>query len=130
MQIDAEPFQSHAITAYGPEGVTVNGQLHRGCLLLSSEGLLQPWQVNDANGSIAAEDLAAILEHAAEQAAPYELLLLGTGRTAFFPPAPWIAPFVRQGLPLEVMGTAAACRTYNIVAGEGRKVLAALWQPF
>jgi uncharacterized protein len=59
---------------------------------------------------------------------PYELVILGTGNLQFFPDNQWLAPFIARGLPLEIMSTPAACRTYNIVASEGRTVLAALWQ--
>ena len=55
-----------------------------------------------------------------------ELVILGTGRRQKFPPAAWLAPFARERIGLEAMDTAAACRTYNILAGEGRRVLAAL----
>ena len=55
-----------------------------------------------------------------------ELVILGTGRRQKFPPAAWLAPFVHARIGLESMDTAAACRTYNILAGEGRRVLAAL----
>ena len=55
-----------------------------------------------------------------------ELVILGTGPRQKFPPAAWLAPFATQRVGLETMDTAAACRTYNILASEGRKVLAAL----
>lgn len=55
-----------------------------------------------------------------------ELVILGTGLRQKFPPAAWMAPFVSQRIGLEAMDTSAACRTYNILASEGRKVLAAL----
>ena len=55
-----------------------------------------------------------------------ELVLLGTGRQLKRAPPAWLAPFARQGVGLESMDTAAACRTYNILASEGRRVLAAL----
>ncbi|MFM8576653.1 MAG: Mth938-like domain-containing protein [Limnohabitans sp.] len=55
-----------------------------------------------------------------------ELVILGTGRRLRFPPAAWLAPFAERRVGLESMDTAAACRTYNILASEGRKVLAAL----
>lgn len=55
-----------------------------------------------------------------------DLVILGTGLRLRFPPAAWMAPFAQQRVGLETMDTAAACRTYNILASEGRKVLAAL----
>ena len=55
-----------------------------------------------------------------------ELVILGTGRRQRFPRTELLAPLVEAGLGWEVMDTGAACRTYNILMGEGRKVLAAL----
>jgi len=53
-------------------------------------------------------------------------VLLGTGTTLRFPPPRLTRPLVEAGVGLEVMDTAAACRTYNILQGEGRNVVAAL----
>lgn len=55
-----------------------------------------------------------------------EVLLLGTGRQLRFPDADQLASLVSLGIGYEVMDTPAACRTYNILAGEGRKVGAAI----
>ena len=55
-----------------------------------------------------------------------ELVILGTGRRQKFPPASWLAPFLQARMGLEAMDTGAACRTYNILAGEGRRVVAGL----
>jgi uncharacterized protein len=55
-----------------------------------------------------------------------ELVLLGSGQRLRFPPAGHLQALIRRGIGLETMDTAAACRTYNILASEGRKVLAAL----
>ena len=55
-----------------------------------------------------------------------ELVIWGTGQRLRFAPPAWQAPFARLRVGLECMDTAAACRTYNILASEGRKVLAAL----
>ncbi len=55
-----------------------------------------------------------------------ELVILGTGRRQHFPHAELLAPLVGSGIGWEVMDTGAACRTYNILMGEGRNVAAAL----
>ncbi|MCG6885896.1 MAG: MTH938/NDUFAF3 family protein [Proteobacteria bacterium] len=55
-----------------------------------------------------------------------ELILLGTGATLQFPAADILAPVHQAGLGIEIMGTAAACRTFNILVDEGRNVAAAL----
>jgi len=55
-----------------------------------------------------------------------EIVLLGTGAMQRFPPPRINAPLLRARVGLEVMDTRAACRTYNILVGEGRNVAAAL----
>jgi uncharacterized protein len=55
-----------------------------------------------------------------------EIILLGTGNRLRFPPGPLMRPFAPAGIGLEIMDLKAACRTYNILAAEGRKVAAAL----
>ena len=55
-----------------------------------------------------------------------EVVILGTGQTLRFPAAKWIAVLHGRGIGFEVMDTGAACRTYNILMSDGRKVLAAL----
>ena len=55
-----------------------------------------------------------------------ELVILGTGRRQRFPRAELLAPLMEAGIGWEVMDTGAACRTYNILMGEGRNVAAAL----
>lgn len=55
-----------------------------------------------------------------------ELILFGTGNTQIFLPASTQAHFFRQNIGFEVMTTDAACRTFNVLATEGRQVVAAL----
>jgi uncharacterized protein len=55
-----------------------------------------------------------------------EIILLGTGKRLRFPPGELLRPFALAGIGLDVMDLQAACRTYNILAAEGRKVAAAL----
>ena len=53
-----------------------------------------------------------------------ELVLLGTGARQVFPPAAVLAAFLTRGIGVEVMTNAAAARTYSVLAGEGRRVVA------
>ena len=55
-----------------------------------------------------------------------ELLVLGTGQRQVFPPAAVMAACLTRGIGIEVMDNAAAARTYNVLAGEGRRVVVAL----
>ncbi len=56
-----------------------------------------------------------------------ELLILGTGERNVFPPRELTFAFARRGIGLEVMDTAAAARTFNVLAGEGRRLAAVLY---
>jgi uncharacterized protein len=72
-------------------------------------------------GQLRPEHLQALLGYAPE------VILLGTGGRLSFPAAATLAPLHSAGVGVEVMDTAAACRTFNILAGEGREVLAAMF---
>jgi len=55
-----------------------------------------------------------------------EVVILGTGSDMIFPDVSITRPLMEKGIGLEVMNTAAACRTYNILLGDGRQVAAGL----
>ena len=55
-----------------------------------------------------------------------EIVIIGTGKTLRFPPPAALAPLRNAHIGFEVMDTAAACRTYNVLLGEGRQVAALL----
>ena len=55
-----------------------------------------------------------------------EIVLIGTGAKLTFPDRALLAPLYKAGIGVEIMDTPAACRTYNILLGEGRGVLAAV----
>jgi len=56
-----------------------------------------------------------------------EVIILGTGSTNIFPPRELVFALARSGIGFEVMDTAAAARTFNVLAGEGRRVVAVLY---
>ncbi|HSN01830.1 MAG TPA: MTH938/NDUFAF3 family protein [Rudaea sp.] len=58
-----------------------------------------------------------------------EVVLLGTGARAVFPPQAILAQFLKRGIGLETMDSAAAARTFNVLAGEGRNVVAVFLLP-
>lgn len=105
-------------TAHGDGFVMINGQRHEAALILLP-GAVHPWT---------ATTFAALTEadFAALAALKPDLVLLGTGTRGRFPPPRLSAPLMTARVGFEVMDTAAACRTYNILAGEGRNVAAAL----
>ena len=79
--------------------------------------LVDDWAVHDAQGMVAA-DIEPLL------ALRPELVLLGTGDRQVFPPVEVIAACLTRGIGIEVMDNAAAARTFNVLAGEGRRVVA------
>jgi uncharacterized protein len=119
MKLQPDRMDTLAVTGYGPGWIAVNGERHQHSLLVTSTGLLQPWRPARFE-ELQATDFAMLTELGVE------LAVFGSGsRLRFIPPA-WQAPLMSVRLGLETMDTPAACRTYNILAGEGRPVAALL----
>jgi uncharacterized protein len=91
-------------------------------LIVSPRDLILDWPPRCLD-DLDAECLQAVVE-----LAPV-IALLGTGATQHFPDPALLAPLMEKGMGIEVMATAAACRTYNILAAEGRSVAAMLLIP-
>jgi uncharacterized protein len=112
------PGTRNAITGYGEGYVLVNGQRHESSLIVTPDQVV-PWEVSEF-AKITAQDFDRL------KALQPEILLLGTGPTQRFPHPRLTAPLAEAGIGLEVMDLKAACRTYNILVAEERKVAAAL----
>ena len=106
-------------TAYGDDYVAVNHEKHLKNLILLPESIIPEWSTATVE-TLAASDMQKLLELGTE------IILLGTGKRLRFPAGPLMRPFAPAGIGLEIMDLQAACRTYNILAAEGRKVAAAL----
>lgn len=106
-------------TAYGEGYVAVNHEKHEKNLILLPESIITEWSTATP-ATLTEADMQKLLELGTE------IVLLGTGQRLRFPPGPLLRPFAPAGIGLEVMDLQAACRTYNILAAEGRKVAAAL----
>jgi len=106
-------------TAYGENFVAVNQEKHARNLIVLPESIIFEWWTQTP-ATLAASDMQKLLELGAE------IVLLGTGNRQRFPAGPLMRSFAPAGIGLEVMDVQAACRTYNILATEGRKVAAAL----
>lgn len=108
----------YLITGYGADHVLVNGVAHHHGLVVLPDELIVDW----------ARDLAALTAPHFEAVvirAP-EIVLLGTGQRQRFPSPALYRGLIAARISVEIMDTRAACRTYNILAGEGRRVAAAL----
>ena len=112
------PGPRNAITGYGEGYVLVNGQRHESSVIVLPDQVL-PWDVAGF-ASLSAEHFSALKDLQAE------ILLLGTGPKQRFPHPRLTAPLAAAGIGVEVMDLKAACRTYNILVSEERKVAAAL----
>ena len=123
MQLAHDPADAEfRIRSCGPEGVRVNDALYAGSLLLLPGRPVAPWPV-DAGADLTPAHFAVFV------AAAPELVLLGTGAALRFPGAAARAALLERGIGLEAMTTAAACRTYNLLAQDGRRVAAGLILP-
>ncbi|HYN54518.1 MAG TPA: Mth938-like domain-containing protein [Methylotenera sp.] len=112
------------ITAYEDGSVSINRQRYTNSLIVMPELLINDWTSSE-NKTLTFDTLTtADFEKIA--ALKPEVLLLGTGKTHRFLHPRLSAGLSEQGIALECMTTAAACRTYNILMSEGRNVAAAL----
>ena len=107
------------INGYGPDWLVVSGEKHQGSAMVSSETGLTPWACQHPSQLCEAD-----FERLAQM--DVEIVLYGSGEKLTFPPHAMLKPLIKKGIGLETMDTAAACRTFNVLAGEGRKVAAAL----
>ena len=113
------PAGRNTFTGYGEGYVEVNRQRHATSLVVSADRVITDWPAKSIE-ALTADHFAAVL------ALRPEIVLLGTGASFTFPPGPLLTPLRQAGIGVEVMDTPAACRTYNILLGEGRNVVAAL----
>jgi uncharacterized protein len=109
----------NTFTGYGQGYVTVNGARYEKSVVVLPERILADWPPASFD-ALAPEHFALLA------GLGLEILLLGTGGKLRFPKPEVIAPAIRAGVGVEVMDLQAACRTYNILMAEGRKVAAAL----
>jgi uncharacterized protein len=115
-----DPAQVQVIRTYGPGHFLVSDRDWREPVLIVPTAT-RGWPVMRAD-ELSMANVAA----AREGATPAELLIVGCGARAVFIPPPLRAEFKAVGLGLEVMDTGSACRLYNVLLAEGRRIAAAL----
>ena len=113
------PTPYNTVTAYGDGYVEINAERYGHALLVQPEAPVEAW-APALFDELAPEHFEAIVRHGPE------VVLLGTGPRQRFPHPRLTAALAARHIGVEAMDTAAACRTYNILMTEGRKVLAAL----
>jgi uncharacterized protein len=99
------------------QSVTVIDRVLRRSLVVSATRIVEDFPVRspDQFDAAAIEFILALKP---------EVVLLGTGERVVFPPQTVLAEFLKRGIGLETMDSAAAARTFNVLAGEGRSVVA------
>jgi len=107
------------VSAVEAAGIRVGERLHTRAIIVSPQQLIEDWPV------VTAADLDAARLDVVLTLDP-EIVLLGTGPQQVFPDPRLLMPFYSRGVGIEVMSTAAACRTFNVLVSEGRLVVAAL----
>ncbi len=120
MQLSLETGDgTHRVRAYDPGRITVGDRVFTRSLILSPDRIIPDWPPERF------EDLAAPAVEPLLALDP-EIVLLGTGARQRFPHPQVLAAVHARGIGIEIMDTPAACRTFNILSAEGRRVVAAL----
>ena len=109
----------HYIRSVSADGILIAQELYQSSLIISAATLLENWPVSVVS-ELTEETIKPVLDLRPD------LLLLGTGARQVFPDAALLWPFLERGIGVEVMTTAAAGRTFNLVMADGRNAVAAL----
>jgi uncharacterized protein len=119
MKLQPDRIDTLSVTGYGLGWVAIQGEKIQHSVVISSAGVRLDWQCTSF------EELE---QHHFDQLADLdvELVIFGSGERLRFAQPQWLKGLMNKRIGLETMDTQAACRTYNILAGEGRKVAAAL----
>lgn len=119
MQLTLEnPDFRYTLRGADGRGARVNEQRLETSFILAPNQLIENWRPR-AIADLQPEDLAPVLELSPS------VFLLGSGASLVFPPAAVMAACLTRGIGMEVMDNAAAARTFNVLATEGRRVVAA-----
>ncbi|HEX7013255.1 MAG TPA: Mth938-like domain-containing protein [Steroidobacteraceae bacterium] len=110
---------ANLVRSYSPGEIRIGEEvLHRSCLVRADE-IVRSWRPQTID-ELTLEDLEAVF------ALEPEIVIIGSGGRQQFPEAALMAAMLSRGIGCEVMDTGAACRTYNVLVSEQRKVVAAL----
>lgn len=120
MKFTRETSTALTVRSVAEAGIRIGEALYAQTVALTADEVLETW-TDKAVADLVEDDFAALLD-----AAP-EIVLLGTGVECEFPPRELTFAMARRGVGLEAMDTRAAARTFNVLAGEGRRVAAVLY---
>jgi len=119
MKLQPDKSDVQTISGYGRGWVGVDGEKITSSVIISSGGERIQWAASTFE-ELEAEHFAALAQVEAE------VVIFGSGSRIRFPRPAWLRPLLERRIGVETMDTAAACRTYNILAYEGRSVAVAL----
>jgi uncharacterized protein len=123
MKFQPENLEGQLIVqSYDEKSVVINGVAHHQSVAFGTDLPPTPWPNPEQNGLTLAM-CEWLYEHCPSD---MEVLLIGTGQKQVFPAIAIRRFFIEKKCPVEYMDTQAACRTYNILVGEGRHAIAAL----
>jgi uncharacterized protein len=120
MQLTREASAQNLIRAWERGRVLVGDRWVAGNLIVSAERVITDWAAENPR-TLTVADLEAAL------ALEPEIILIGTGDTASLPDVELMSALAKRGVGLELMTTPAACRTYNVLVHEQRRVVVALF---
>lgn len=120
MKFTRETTDTLTIQRVTASDITINGEPYAQSIALTPDVVFANWEAKPV-ADLADTDFESLLETAPE------IILLGTGPSNVFPPRELMFAFARRGIGLECMDTAAAARTFNVLATEGRQVAAVLY---
>ena len=107
------------VTSYDASHIAINRERHEASLLVMPGRGVAAWGVGGFD-ALSEADFVQI------RALSPALVIVGTGNRQQFPKPALLRPLIDAGIGFEIMDTGSACRTYNILAAEGREVAAAL----
>lgn len=110
---------TNIITGYGADHLMINKVRHDGNLIVTDAEIHTGWAAGGFE-QLCIEDITRLCE------LDREIVLIGTGKRQRFPAPHLLRPLMEARIGFEIMDLAAACRTYNVLVGEGRAVAAAL----
>ena len=120
MKLQSDPHSgANTITGYGDGYVEINKTPYAHAVVLSSDGAISEWTAQSFD-DLEAHHFSQLID------LKPELILIGTGKRQRFPKPELLKALISAKIGFEIMDSQAACRTYNILVGEGRKVLLAL----
>ena len=120
MKLDLDRTGGNLIRGFAGGRILIGADIIRAPVIVTIDRIIHDW-------SPSAVEKLGVVDFQPVLALEPDVILLGTGERQRFPSMTLITAILRLGVGLEIMDTAAACRTYNVLAAEYRRVAAALF---